>query len=269
MTSTEIAEPFDQLHQKYSSIYAIVSPPRGSSTAFSRVFWELPTVRYYCHEPFEVTYYQDGQLNQVLDKLQHPLDLALLPSASKTALGTALVVKEMPYQVGDHFPLLVKLATAPIIFLLRDPRLNIYSRIQKKIKVGDSPFFPLIETGWELIFDQISYCRENQIPYMLIDAADFRNHPEVIFPKVFERLDLAFSNNMLSWNAYPEVEIDNLGGQHSHLYRKVLNSRALQPATESIPSLSDFPEEQGMREHVEHCLQIFAQLLEDPHRIRS
>ena len=105
----------------------------------------------------------------------------------------------MPYQVGGCFHLLAALATAPLVFLVRDPRLNIASRIEKKLEVGDSPFFPLVETGWELLQTQIDYCRRHDVPHLIVTAEDFRNRPNQIFPELFSRLDLSYSPEMLSW----------------------------------------------------------------------
>ena len=51
----------------------IVAPPRSASTAFSRVFWEQGSVAYYCHEPFEVTYFDEAPLGEVVAKLEAPL----------------------------------------------------------------------------------------------------------------------------------------------------------------------------------------------------
>jgi len=69
---------FNSVLDRYEKIYVIVSPPRCSSTAFARVFWRHPTIRYYAHEPFEVTYYNDAPLEDVVDKLLDPLDLKLV-----------------------------------------------------------------------------------------------------------------------------------------------------------------------------------------------
>lgn len=257
----------EALANRHSAIYVIVSPPRCGSTALARVFWEHPTVRYYCHEPFEVTYYDKQGLDVVFAKLADPLDIQAVTSGGASS-ANALVIKEMPYQVGDHFPLLARLATAPVVFLIRDPRLNIASRIAKKLETGDSPFFPLIETGWELIAQQVNYCRRENIPYALIDASDFRNVPTQVFPGLFALFGLEFSSSMLTWQSCDDLEIDNLDGAHSHLYRRVLSSRGVQPAKEDIPSRESFSEDNGVRAHVERCLQIYSALRADTHRIQ-
>ena len=153
------------------------------------------------------------------------------------------------------------------MFLMRDPRLNIKSRMEKKKEVGDSPLFPLIETGWKLIESQIKYCQDHNIPYMVVDADDFRNQPEQVFKKIFNHIDLDFSPEMLTWKPRTDIDLDNLDGAHFHLYEEVLTSHRMLPETGSIPPLSYFPDEKGYREHVRECLEIYDKLRNDPARI--
>ncbi len=258
---------FLKLKEKYPNIYLIVSPPRCSSTAFARVFWEHKSIRYYSHEPFETTYYENKGLDDVYQRIAAPLDL--LPIKYNATLDTPkdIVIKEMPYQVGGNFELAANLAQKPIVFLIRDPRLNIESRINKKLEVGDSPFFPLQETGWELINQQINHCKSNSIPYIIVDAADFRNEPEAIFRQVFEKFDLDFSATQLNWKADERIEIDNLAGAHTHLYKKVLGSKGIRPATEVIPAIETFTEEHNIRTHVKYCMNIYKTLRADKNLI--
>ena len=75
MQSLSTKSRFNALRKRYDNIYVIVSPPRCSSTAFARVFWEQPSIRYYAHEPFEGTYFMNQDLDHVLDNLRMPLDL--------------------------------------------------------------------------------------------------------------------------------------------------------------------------------------------------
>lgn len=259
----------ERIRNRHSRIHTIVSPPRCSSTAFARVFWEQPSVRYYCHEPFEATYYWGRDLKDVVERLDSPIDLAELKHVQGDSDGSALVIKEMPYQVGDRFPLLASLATKPIVFLMRDPRLNVASRIQKKREVGDSPFFPLVETGWELLVSQIAYCRREGVPHLIVDSSDFRNSPSEIFPQVLDHFDLAYEPETLRWEECREVELDNLEGAHRHLYGEVLGSRGIKPDLEEIPPLEWFPEEQGMRDHVSQCLDLYEGLRASKERVRA
>jgi hypothetical protein len=261
-------DDFQAIKEKYDEIYVILSPPRCSSTAFARVFWEQPSIRFYAHEPFEGTYFLGHDLDNVLENLSHSLDLREIKSYNFTGHGNSLVIKEMPYQVGEYLPHLLSLTKKPVVFLTRDPRQSIASRMAKKQEVGDDPLFPHIETGWQLLDNQIKYCREQAIPYLIVDAKDFRNHPVVIFRQLFKRLGLPFREAMLRWDSRPDVDIDNLGGYHDHLYQDVLSSRGMYPDTETIPSLQSFPVEKGYREHVKRCLQIYQGLQGSPARIK-
>lgn len=256
------------LHERYGNIHVIVSPPRCSSTAFARVFWEQPSIRYYSHEPFEITYYRGQDLSGVVGKLDSPLDLKSLKNTETSEQATSLTVKEMPYQVGDRFPLLAAFATPPITFLMRDPRQSIASRMRKKLEVGADPNFPRVETGWELLSRHIDYCHEREIPHQIVDSADFRNHPEAVFSQVFELMGLPFSAESLTWRPCGDVALDNLDGQHRHLYERVLLSRGILPATEEIPPLDSFSEAEGLRDHVARCLDIYRSLRVRPERVR-
>ncbi len=263
----EVLESFRDLLSRHSRVYVVVSPPRCSSTAFARVLWEQPRIRYYCHEPFETTYYLDESLNEVLRKLESPLDLAKIRKVEVDADADALVIKEMPYQAGSNFPLLAAMADQPLVFLMRDPRLSIASRMRKKREVGDQPRFPKIESGWELWRQQIEWCKRRGVDYVLMDSTDFRNHPEASFSRVFERLRLPFSSDMLEWRACPEIELDNLGGRHRHLYGAVLASTGIRTETSATPPLEDFPLEDGWRDHVERCLAIYGEMCDSDARI--
>ena len=262
-----LREEFASFRDRHERIYVIVSPPRCSSTAFARVFWEQPSVRFYCHEPFEVTYYMGQGLPEVVGKLETPLDLTTIKQFAADTDAHELVIKEMPYQVGDNFPLLAALATKPLIFLMRDPRRNISSRRRKKLEVGDSPLYPFVESGWALLATQVEYCCRAGIDHLLVDSADFRGLPEAIFPQILERLALPYSSEYLQWQTCEEVELDNLGGKHRHLYGEVLASTGLKPDGGPTPALDSFPMEDGVREHVARCLEIYERLREAPERV--
>ncbi len=252
---------------RYSRVFTVVSPPRCCSTAFARVFWEEPSIAFYSHEPFEVMYFESASLAEVAARLRDPLALRGVSSRSTNLDAKALLIKEMPYQVGACFPLLASLSTPPLVFLLRDPRLSIASRMNKKREVGDSPIFPLVETGWELVREQVAHCRRHEIPHLIVRADDFRNHPLAVLPEIFARLGLDFAPEMVNWDSRSDLDIDNLGGDHSHLYRRVLASTGLSPGTESPPPVESFPTEGGFREHVALCLEIYEELSRSPARI--
>ncbi|MCP5050808.1 MAG: hypothetical protein GY940_26830 [bacterium] len=265
---TQVTDEFKKLKNKYSNIYVVVSPPRCSSTAFTRMFWEQPSIRYYSHEPFEVTYYWEQPVEAVIEKIENPLDLQPVKNNPGHPQGNGLIIKEMPYQVWNNFPLLLAIATPPVIFMIRDPRLNISSRMAKKQETGNSPFFPLMESGWELIASQIDLCKDLKIPYVIVESRDFRNHPEELFSQLFARFDLPFTSNMLSWKAAGGISLDNLEGEHDHLYDQVLDSTGIHPTVTPPPDINSFPENRGMRAHVMECMEVYEMLYSSPERIR-
>lgn len=254
----------EKIKQKYGNILIIVSPPRCGSTALARFFWHQPGFRYYSHEPYETVYYRGDSENIAHAKLLSPIDLFAEYSGKTKLEGQGLIIKEMPYQVGTHFSELVSFATYPIIFMIRDPRLSIKSRIDKRIIANQPTNFPLIETGWELIRRQIAWCDHEEYKFIIVDSTEMRNHPDDIFSELTKRLGLPYEQTMLQWQRASEINLDNLGGQHSHLYQRVLNSQGIEPATEPFPKISDFPEENGFRQHVQDALLIYQGLKLDP-----
>lgn len=257
----------EKLKQKYGGILVIVSPPRCGSTALARFFWHQPTFRYYSHEPYETIYYNGDKEAAARAKLLNPIDLSATYSGKTKLTGQGLIVKEMPYQVGSYFSDLISFATYPIIFMIRDPRLNIKSRIDKRRIANQPTNFPLIETGWELIRQQIDLCDRKGQEFVIVDCTEMRNHPSDVFSKLTKKMGLPFEQTMFQWQQANEINLDNLGGRHSHLYQRVLNSNSIEPATECMPEISDFPEENGFRQHVQEALSIYQALKSHPKKI--
>ena len=165
------------LREKHSEIYVLVSPPRCCSTLVARVFWEHPAIRYYSHEPFEETYYDGAGIETALAGLERPADLARVAKQPKADACDGLIIKEMPYQAGENFDYLATLATRPVIFLIRDPRLSISSRRMMKVQGGESADYPHLESGWHLLTDQINRCRKRNVPFVIVDTTDCRKRP--------------------------------------------------------------------------------------------
>lgn len=265
-------ESFDieRLSQKYGEIYTILSPPRCVSTAFSRIFWEQPTIGFYSHEPFETTYFWNEGLAEVFNKLMNPLDVRPYkntPDRKDQKLG--LVVKEMPYQVGNNFDLLVRMSEKPMVVLVRDPRLSIASRMRKRQERGSSITYPLVETGWGLLVKQIKQLEDMGREYMIVDTTEFRESPSGIIKQVFEKLDLPFDESMLKWKPAERADIDNLLGPHRNQYERALRSTGVEAPTEKVPDINWFPEEGGFREHVGWAMGVYESLLLSPLRIRK
>ena len=265
------SDSISSITNKYKNIYIIIGPPRTGSTAFGRVFWGHPEIKYYSHEPFEINYFNNAEVEDSLNKIENPtLDIE---EFNLEKSGDSLVIKEMTYQVNQHFPLLASITKVPIIFLLRDPRLSIKSRMDKKAESGVDPLFPQVETGWDYLKADIAHCEENDIPFIIVDAKDWRSRPEEIFSKVFDKIGLEYSSELLSWKPRPEVgsRFDNLDGTNayvgSHLYARVLESKGILPDDSPLPALEDFSEEKNYRNHVKSCLDIYKELQNHPNKI--
>lgn len=250
----------EKLKQRHEKVFLIVSPPRCSSTALARVFWHHPAIRYYSHEPYETVYYKNDSTNVAQAHLLEPIDLSVSYKGKRDQSGRGLIIKEMPYQVGIHFKDLLACSTNPIVFLIRDPRLNIMSRIEKKALANQPINFPLIETGWELIQQQMRICEEMGQDYYIVDSTTMRNFPEKTLSSLFQKVGLTFETSMLNWQEATEINLDNLDGKHSHLYQRVLQSSGIEPATESLPTIDQFPETNGFREHIALALRIYNNL---------
>jgi hypothetical protein len=193
--------------------------------------------------------------------LENPIDLNQRYASNKNEKSNNLLIKEMPYQVGHHFPFLASLTQQPILFLVRDPRHNIFSRIQKKLEAGSSPYFPLHETGWTLIQQQIEYCKESGIPFLVVNSDDFRGKTEAFTKALMQKVNLLYIPDQLSWTSAAHINLDNLEGSHSHLYLKVLASTGVLPPNEPIPSIELFPVEGGIRDHVYEAIEIYRRIL--------
>src|SRR6185369_3572145 len=152
---------------RHGEVYVLVGPPRTASTAVARILWNHRDVGWYAHEPFEPTWYQGAGVARAEELLEAPDAVDdLVPARLRRGSGRALVVKEMTFQVGDAFPLLAELATRPLVFLIRDPRLTVASRMEVLRRAGRPEVFPLRESGWEDLARQLAYVRREQIPHL-------------------------------------------------------------------------------------------------------
>ncbi|MDQ3402094.1 MAG: sulfotransferase [Actinomycetota bacterium] len=243
--------------------YLVIGPPRSASTAFSRVFWNNPKIRYYVHEPYEATYYQSlDNTEHAVAALADPVDLS---AVAGTPSGDGVLVKEMSFQVSDNLDELLGYTTNPVVFLIRDPRLTISSRRRVKEAQQQPLDFPLVETGWEDLVRQIDHCRAHGVDYLITDSADFRAEPELVFRRIFAAWGLDFDVSQLTWEPQPDMALSNhrtVGVDH--FFTRVLNSKQLEPPVEQPGAVEDFPETNGLRAHVEWAMARYRELRADP-----
>jgi hypothetical protein len=244
-----------RLRERHGEVYVFVGPPRTASTAVSRILWNHPAVGWYCHEPFEPTWYEQAGAERAEELLDAPEPVASLGGRGH---GRALVVKEMTFQVGDAFALLAELATRPIVFLIRDPRLTIASRMRVLRRSGRPEVFPLRESGWEDLARQLAYVQREQIPHVVVDSSDLRSSPQTVMPSLLDRLGLAFTPDLLTWQSSEATGLSAVSGSDDPFYQRVLGSTGIEAPAEEVPDLSAFP--QPLRAHVAECVAQYEQL---------
>jgi hypothetical protein len=255
--SVQIEAAVAEIRARYAEILVILSPPRCTSTALARVFWNQPATRAYLHEPFDICYHRGAGAREALENFAEPMTIR--------EAGHNLVVKEMTFQVRDHVSTLLALTRKPIIFLIRDPRLSIRSRMRKRVQGGQPQVFPEVESGWGDLAAQIRLCDTQKIPYVVVDSTTFRNAPDTVVPALCDRLGLAFSASMLSWERCENLAVGHLGAEQSHWYQRVLESTGIQPATATVPDITTFPDE--MRAHIRACVDLYNHFRTSEHLI--
>jgi hypothetical protein len=245
----------ERLRTRHDEVYVFVGPPRTASTAVSRILWNHPAVGWYSHEPFEPTWYEQAGVERAAELLEAPQAVGDLGGRG---VGRALVVKEMTFQVGDAFPLLAELATRPIVFLIRDPRLTIASRMKVLRRSGRPELFPLRESGWEDLARQLAHVRLEGIPHLVVDSSDLRRSPETVAPALLEALGLRFTPDLLRWSASEATGLSAVSGAEDPFYQRVLGSSGIEAPSETVPDLSHFPE--PLRAHVAECVAQYDEL---------
>jgi hypothetical protein len=237
---------------RYDRVVTLVSPPRSCSTALARAFWEHPALGFYAHEPFDMVYFERAPLSAALEAMLQPLDLARV--ARRRTRQPGLLVKEMSFQVGPAFPLLLELATPPLVFLVRDPRLTIRSRMRMRELGGEPPEHPSLETGWPDLCAQIVACEERGVPYVVVDATELRARPVPVLRRLCRALRLDFDEAMLRWSPASGVRLGHLRGRQDHWYARVLASTGIEPPDEPLPPTEEVD---GLRRHVARCVAAY------------
>jgi hypothetical protein len=252
-----------RLRERHGEVYVLIGPPRTASTAVSRILWNHPTVGWYAHEPFEPTWYEHAGVARAEELLEAPEAVGALGGRGA---GSALVVKEMTFQVGDAFPLLAELATGPVVFLIRDPRLTVASRMKVLRRSGRPEVFPVRESGWEDLARQLAYVRREGIPHVVVDSSDLRARPETVAPALLETLGLTFTPDLLGWRPSDATGLSAVSGADDPFYRRVLDSQGIEPPAERVPQLDEFPE--PLRAHVAECVAQYEELRASESRYR-
>jgi hypothetical protein len=249
-----------RVRERHGDVFVLVGPPRTASTALARILWNHPAVGFYSHEPFEPTWYRGAGPDVAAELLESAAPVAELDPSRSEPAGRGLVVKEMTFQVGDRFPLLAALATRPIVFVIRDPRLSIASRMKVLRRSGRPEVFPLRESGWHDLMRQLDHVRAEAIPHVVLDSRELRAEPERVVPALLAKLGLGYDPALLRWGSSPATGLSAVSGNEDPFYQRVLASGGIEAPTEEVPALDSFPSDGGFRQHVVECLERYEEL---------
>jgi sulfotransferase family protein len=246
----------------FDPIVVILSPPRCGSTVLARSFWQHRAFRWYLHEPCDRAYHI-GPSPQPQPQPSADMLVDRIGLFRQNREGTGLVIKEMTFQAGDVIEEF-RVATTPVIFLIRDPRLSVLSRMDRRERDGDSASFPAREAGWRDLIAATALFRAAGTPYVIVDISDIRRKPGVALRALCHRLGLPWDPAMLRWKSLSGLRLGNIGGRQDAWYDRVLSSTAWEQPDEDLPSPEVFHEHE-MGDVVAECLAAYRHVRTDPH----
>lgn len=252
----------DYIRPRYVPSLVIISPPRSGSTAVARAFWQHPAFRWYAHEPCDSVYHRDGGSAEVVRAIAEGIDTTSVPGPETS--GNGIIIKEMTFQAASLLPELIGAATLPILFIVRDPRLSIASRMRQREHGGQSPWFPPAESGWHDLDAALALARDAHVPYVVVEFDRLCADPAAVIRATCRRLGLAFVPEMLSWEPARGISLGQLGPEQRHWYERVLASSRFERPAGTPPPVDSFPADRGIRAHVAECLDIYRRALGDP-----
>jgi hypothetical protein len=229
------------LADAYRNRVVLISPPRTGSTAVARLLWQHALITHHCHEPFEACYWGGQGSESVRASLDNPIDVA---TGGRVRLadvpgGSGLLIKEMSFQLATgQFDELTGLATAPVIFVMSDPRLSTTSRLRIVRELSGASTFPPFESGWPSLAGQLERCRQRGLPYVLVDSGDLRADPVGMTAALVAAVGLPPQAGLENWSPRPDLQLcsPEVGALMSDarraddpFYRVVLGSTGVQP----------------------------------------
>jgi len=230
-----------ELASVYNTRVVLVSPPRTGSTAVARLLWQHSAITHHCHEPFEACYWGNQGASSVRNCLLNPMEIATgnRVSLADVPPGSGLLVKEMSFQLSPtQFDLLTRLGTIPPILVMCDPRLSTTSRLRIVRELYGAGTFPPFESGWESLHGHLEFCRQRDIPYVLVDSDDLRADPAGVTAALMTAIGLPPEPGLEAWSPRPGLQLcsPEVGALMSEarrtddpFYRKVLGSTGIQP----------------------------------------
>lgn len=266
-----------ELADVYTTRVALVSPPRTGSTAVARLLWQHSTITHHCHEPFEACYWGDQGMDSVESCLFNPMvvETGDRVSLADVPAGSGLLVKEMSFQLSAaQFELLTGLVTAPLVFVMSDPRLSTTSRLRIVRELSGAETFPPFESGWQSLHEQLEFCRQRDIPYVLVDSDDLRADPAGVTAALTAAIGLPPVAGLEQWAPRPGLQLcsPEVGALMSDVrraddpfYRKVLGSTGIQPRGEvDLARENASISAAGLSDEVAKWLHLYEEMRADP-----
>lgn len=266
-----------ELANVYETRVALVSPPRTGSTAVARLLWQHSAITHHCHEPFEACYWGNQGADSVESCLVNPMEIETgdRVSLADVPRGSGLLVKEMSFQLSaNQFELLAGLVTAPPIFVMSDPRLSTTSRLRIVRELSGAETFPPFESGWQSLYEQLAFCRQRDIPYVLVDSDDLRADPAGVTAALMTAIGLPSTEGLETWSPRPGLRLcsPEVGALMSDVrraddpfYRKVLGSKGIQPRGDvDIERENAAIAAAGLTDEVEKWLLLHEEMRADP-----
>jgi hypothetical protein len=265
--------------------YIISSPPRCASTTVARCLYNNSAIDSYIHEPCIEYYHNNKGIISIIENLKNrePKPLSTL-------------IKDISFQIGteDFRKVFFEHASSPIIFLLRNPKLSIESKIRRifsdlinnnslsdkeinllnnALKSHDykhtdrfitDTYLSPEQTGWSVLYKQVVYCLENDIKFVLFETDNMRATPKKALIKLCTSLNINFEDNMINWKNEPFPDHGILPEQK--WFARISSSTTIQPPTEKAIPLNNFPEK--LLKHVESDISIYQKLINHPNNLK-
>lgn len=260
--------------------YLLVSPPRACSTALARALSQHTQIGSYYHEPCSLYYYEESGAETIVQALE--------------GLEKGCLIKEMSFQFRDPTIALsfLRHARKPPVFLVRDPRLSVESRIRMVLgdlagdpssdqickqriaeaitfkfyaDVGDlltDSLFPLIRSGWEDLGLQMAVCHDNNLDFIVVEASRFRSEPASVLRGLCGYWGLPFEREMLSWVGQKDAPKGALS-RHDSWYTRISTSHGILPPEKHVIRSEHFPER--FRSHLPKAQDVYAKALASKH----
>ncbi|MCP4755058.1 MAG: hypothetical protein GY866_29620 [Proteobacteria bacterium] len=274
-----------QLAETLSALkpHVIVAPPRTASTSVARCLYNHSSIHSYIHEPCGEYYHKKTGIGSILTQLN---------GKRPTPPGT--LIKCMTFQMGkgEVANSFLKNAVCPPLFLLRDPKLAIESRIRRillDLLAADPPShearqiqwsldeqnyrtvdgfisdsnFSSDQTGWPTLAGQLEYCTSSDLRFFLLETDLMRKSPERNLTQVCKVWNMDYESGMLKWKNEPFPK--GVLPEQKAWYKRVSSAQGIEPPTErSIPP-ERFPDK--LKAQVEVSIGIYEDLLSHPNNI--